>query len=232
MDGVVTRTLFKDGLIFDGRGPNLIADQSILVEDGVINAVVDEAGRRGAYVAAHAYAPEAIVRAARLGVRSIEHANLIDAETAEIVAKHAAYVVPTLATYDSLWRSGRATGAPAFLMDKLEAVRSRGLEAIEICRSAQVSLGFGTDLLGDLHEDQMEEFRLRSQVDTLLQILTAATSTNADILRMTGKIGCIAPGAFADFVIVDGNPLEDLSLLYRKRSRVTAVWKGGLRVAH
>jgi imidazolonepropionase-like amidohydrolase len=45
------------------------------------------------------------VRAARLGVRSIEHANLIDAETAEIVAKHAAYVVPTLATYDSLWRS-------------------------------------------------------------------------------------------------------------------------------
>jgi imidazolonepropionase-like amidohydrolase len=49
---------------------------------------------------------------------------------------------------------------------------------------------------------------------------------------MTGKIGCIAPGAFADFVVVDGNPLEDLSLLYRKPSRVTAVWKGGLRVAH
>ena len=200
--------------------------------DEEIAAVVDEAGRRGAYVAAHAYAPESIVRAARLGVRSIEHANLIDAETAEIVAKHEAYVVPTLATYDSLWRSGRATGAPAFLMDKLEAVRSRGLEAIEICRSAQVPLGFGTDLLGDLHENQMEEFRLRSQVETPLQILTAATSTNADILRMTGKIGCIAPGAFADFVVVDGNPLEDLSLLYRKPSRITAVWKGGVRVAH
>jgi imidazolonepropionase-like amidohydrolase len=198
--------------------------------DEEIAAVVDEAGRRRAYVAAHAYGAQSIARAVRLGVRSIEHANLIDAETAGIVAHHKAYVVPTLATYDSLWRSGQATGAPDFLMGKLEDVRSRGLEAIEICRAAHVSLGFGTDLLGDLHEDQLEEFRLRSEVETPLQVLTAATSTNAEILQMTGKIGCIAPGAFADFVVVDGNPLEDLSVLYRKPSGITAVWKGGRRV--
>jgi len=198
--------------------------------DEEIAAVVDEATRRRAYVAAHAYGSESIARAVRLGVRSIEHANLIDSEAAAIVAQHEAYVVPTLAIYDSLWRSGRTNGAPDFLMSKLEDVRSRGLQAIEICRAANVSLGFGTDLLGELHEDQLEEFRLRSQVETPIQVLTAATSTNAAILQMAGKIGCIAPGAFGDFVVVDGNPLEDLSVLHRKPSGITAVWKGGRRV--
>lgn len=195
--------------------------------DEEISAVVDEARRRRAYVAAHAYGADSIARAARLGVRSIEHANLIDPQTAAVVAEAKAYVVPTLVTYDSLWRSGRSSSAPDFLMGKLEDVRSRGLQAVEICRAAGVSLGFGTDLLGDMHEDQLEEFHLRSQVETPLQILIAATATNAEILQMSGKIGCVAPGAFADFVVVDGNPLEDLSLLYAKPSGIRGVWRGG-----
>jgi imidazolonepropionase-like amidohydrolase len=198
--------------------------------DEEIAAVVDEAARRRAYVVAHAYAADAISRAVRLGVRSIEHANLIDAETAALVAAEGAFVVPTLATYDSLRRGGAAAGAPAFLMDKLESVAAQGLEAIALCRAAGVKLGFGTDLLGDMHAGQLDEFRLRAEVETPLQILTAATSTNAALLQMAGRIGCIAPGAFADFIVVDGDPLADLSLIYGAPSGVRSVWKGGVCV--
>ena len=198
--------------------------------DDEIAAVVEEAARRRAYVVAHAYTAETITRAVGLGVRSIEHANLIDAAAARHVADHDAFVVPTLVTYDALRRGGQAAGAPAFLLGKLDEVRTQGLEAIEICRAAGVRLGFGTDLLGDLHAHQLDEFRLRSEVETPLQILTSATSTNADLLQMTGRLGCIAPGAFADFVVVDGNPLEDISLLYRVPG-IRSVWKGGVCVS-
>jgi imidazolonepropionase-like amidohydrolase len=192
-----------------------------------ILAVVDEATRRRAYVAAHAYTAETITRAVRLGVRSIEHGNLIDKPAAEAVARHEAFVVPTLSTYDALHSYGSTMGAPGHLLEKLEIVRGQGLEAIELCRAAGVKLGFGTDLLGPLHIHQRDEFRLRGQVDTPAQVLASATSVNAELLNMQGKLGCIAPGAFADFVVVEGNPLEDLSLLYRERPAISAVWKGG-----
>ncbi|MDE2463054.1 MAG: amidohydrolase family protein [Alphaproteobacteria bacterium] len=195
-----------------------------------IAAVVDEAVRRRAYVAAHAYTAETITRAVRLGVRSIEHANLIDKAAAADVSRHGAFVVPTLATYNSLYTHGREMGAPDHLLEKLEVVRGRGLEAIELCRAAGVKLGFGTDLLGPLHAHQRDEFRLRAEVETPAQILTSATSVNAELINMSGKLGCIAPGAYADFVIVDGNPLEDLSLLYRPVPAITQIWKGGTPV--
>jgi imidazolonepropionase-like amidohydrolase len=196
-----------------------------------IATVVDEATRRRAYVAAHAYTAETISRAVRLGVRSIEHANLIDKVAAADVSRHGAYVVPTLATYNSLYTHGRAMGAPEHLLEKLEVVRGRGLEAIELCRAAGVKLGFGTDLLGPLHVHQRDEFRLRSEVETPIQILQSATSVNAELINMTGKLGCISPGAYADFVIVDGNPLEDLSLLYRPEPAIRQIWKAGVLVA-
>jgi len=131
-----------------------------------ISVVVEEAARRRVYVAAHAYGPEAIQSGVACGVRSFEHANLIDIDTARMVAKAGAFVVPTLATYESLDKHGSRAGAPRHLLDKLREVKSKGLEAIEICRTAGVKLGFGTDLLGELHAYQMDEFRLRSEVES------------------------------------------------------------------
>jgi imidazolonepropionase-like amidohydrolase len=197
-----------------------------------ITAVVDEATRRRAYVVAHAYTAETITRAVKLGVRSIEHGNLIDDEAAADVVRHGAFVVPTLVTYESLHRHGRSAGAPAYLLHKLDSVRTEGMRAVERCRAAGVKLGFGTDLLGPLHRHQLEEFRLRGEVETPVQVLMSATSVNAELINMAGKLGCIAPGAFADFVIIDGNPLDDLSFLYRPNSAIRAVWKGGTLVSN
>jgi imidazolonepropionase-like amidohydrolase len=195
-----------------------------------IAAVVDEAKRRRAYVAAHAYTSETIVRAVRLGVRTIEHGNLIDRTAAEFVAKAGAYVVPTLATYEAFRRNGLEDGAPQHLMDKLDEVYSQGLNAVRICREAGVKLGFGTDLLGPMHKHQRDEFRLRAQVETPFEVLNSATAVNAEIVGMAGQLGAIAPGAYADLLVIDGNPLEDLSLLYEDSEAIHSIWKAGKRV--
>jgi len=195
-----------------------------------ISVVVEEAARRRTYVVAHAYGAEAIRRGVKCGVRSIEHGNLIDTEMAGIVAAAGAFVVPTLVTYDSLARHGKEAGAPAHLLDKLREVTGKVLEAIEICRAAGVKLGFGTDLLGDFHAYQRDEFRLRSEVETPFQILSSATSVNAELLNMPSRLGCIAVGAFADLLAISGNPLEDIALLYEESQAIAGVWKGGTRV--
>lgn len=198
--------------------------------DDEIAAVVDEASRRGRYVAAHAYTADSIARAIRLGVRTIEHGNLIDPAAARLVADAGAFVVPTLATYDALHRFGRATGAPEHMLEKLADVRAQGLEAIRICRAEGVALGFGTDLLGPHHRLQREEFRLRSAVETPFETLRSATSVNAALLNMAGQLGAIAPGAFADLLVVEGNPLDDIALLATDSNAIVQIWSRGRRV--
>lgn len=195
-----------------------------------ILAIVDEARRRRVYVAAHAYTAETILRAVKLGVRTIEHGNLIDTEAAEAVAKAGAYVVPTLATYEAFRRSGAEDGVPDHLLAKLEQVAGQGIEAIRLCRKAGVKLGFGTDLLGQFHRHQRDEFRLRSQVESPFEILNSATAINAEILGLSGQLGTIAPEAHADFLIVEGDPLTDISLLFEDSEAISQIWARGKQV--
>lgn len=202
---------------------------SLQYSDPELEAVVDEAQRRGAYVVAHAYTPEAIARSVKAGVRSIEHGNLITTEVAEMVGKAGAFVVPTLITYDSLGRYGAETGAPATMIEKLDDVAAKGLDAIRICRAAGVKLGFGTDLLGELHRFQRQELLLRSQVETPFQVLNSATAVNAELMGLEGEIGTIQEGAFADFLVLASNPLEDLAPL-AEGSAIEAIYQAGLRV--
>lgn len=199
--------------------------------DEEIASVVDEASRRARYVAAHAYTAASIARAVRLGVRSIEHGNLIDFETAVAVSKAGAFVVPTLVTYDAFHRFGSSNGAPAHTLQKLAEVRERGLEAIEICRSAGVKIGFGTDLLGPLHHLQRDEFVLRAQVETPLEILRSATSINAELLEMDGRLGVVAQGAYADLLVIDGDPLSNIFLLGAESDAIAQIWSRGRRVS-
>lgn len=192
-----------------------------------ILAAVDETSRRRAYVMAHAYTAETIIRGVKLGIRSIEHANLIDQEAAQVVAEHDAFVVPTLATYQALHLDGKGLGVPQVTLDKLKEVRTQGLEAIEHCKKAGVKLGFGTDLLGKMHRYQLDEFKIRQEVETPFDILHSATAVNAELVQHADELGCVKEGAYADLLIVDGNPLEDLSLLYESLKGVTQILKGG-----
>ncbi len=192
-----------------------------------IRAIVGEARARGTYVMAHAYTPEAIQRAVRFGVRTIEHGNLVDDETARVMAEHKAYAIPTLVTYEALAAEGEKYGLPPESVVKIAGVRDVGLRSLEVFKRAGVKMGFGTDLLGESHRLQSDEFTIRSQVLSPAEIISSATTIGAEVLNMTGKLGRLIPGALADLLVVDGNPLKDLSCLTGQGERIPLVMKAG-----
>ena len=192
-----------------------------------IRAVTEEARNRGTYVMAHAYTAAAIERAVRCGVRTIEHANLCDATAAAVMAAHRAIAVPTLVTYEALATEGARYGLPPESVAKIAQVKDAGLQALDPLRGAGVKIGFGTDLLGESHRLQSEEFRIRAQVLSIPEVIASATTTAAEVLGQQGKLGRLQAGAIADLLIVDGNPLTDLACLAGQGERIAVVMKAG-----
>jgi imidazolonepropionase-like amidohydrolase len=190
-----------------------------------IRAVTSEAARRGSYVAAHAYSPAAIRHAVENGVRSIEHGNLLDAPTAALMAAAGAFLVPTLAAYDAMDRRGAAIGMNPISQQKNREVLEAGRRAVETARAAGVRVGFGTDLMGVLEDEQLTGLRLQVEVDGPLLALRSATSVNAELIGRD-DLGRIAPGCAADLLIVDGDPLSDPSVLWAGPERRTVIQGG------
>jgi imidazolonepropionase-like amidohydrolase len=195
-----------------------------------ITAAVEEAEAANTYVMAHAYTGRAIRRAVECGVRTIEHGNLLDEEVAGVMAEKGAFLVPTLATYEALGNEGESLGMSAESCAKIEDVRDFGIRAVEYAKRAGAQIGHGSDLLGDMQRHQSREFLLKSEVMSAHETLVAATRTNAEILDRTGVLGIVAPGALADLVVVDGDPLKDLGLLQDQGVHMPAIVKGGVFV--
>ena len=191
-------------------------------------AIVEEAGNASTYVSAHVYTDEAIRRCVEAGVHSLEHCNLIKEETARLAASKGAVAVPTLVTYDKLASEGGKLGFPPDSVAKVENVRVAGMESLAIMKKAGLAMAYGTDLLGEMHRHQSEEFVIRGRVLPAQDIIASATSVAAKLLRMEGKIGTIAAGAYADMIVVDGNPLKDLTLLTRQGRHMPVIMQNGV----
>lgn len=202
--------------------------ESLQFTEEEIKAAVQVAESWGKYTAAHAYSAAAIRRGVQCGVRSIEHGNLIDESTAKLVAEHKAFVVPTLVTYDSMARCGRELGLSEKALEKNRKVLAAGLHSLEICKAAGIELGFGTDLLGPLQEDQSREFLIRAEVLPAAEVIRSATVINARLLGCEHELGAIRPGAMADLLVVNGNPLGDLGLLQNQGEHLSMIMKGGV----
>jgi imidazolonepropionase-like amidohydrolase len=192
-----------------------------------VRAVTAEAARRGSYVAAHAYSPDAIRHAVDNGVRSVEHGNLLDGATAALLAERDAVLVPTLVTYDAMERRGPELGLSAVAQAKNREVLAAGRHAVELARAAGVRIGFGTDLMGALEDEQLTGLRLQAEVDGALGVLRSATSANADLLGHP-DLGRVAAGAVADLLVLPGNPITDPALLWASDRR-TVIQAGTIR---
>ncbi len=192
-----------------------------------IRAVVEEAENAGTYVSAHLYTDAAIDRAVECGVHSLEHCNLIEADTAKKAAKAGAVAVPTLVTYDALANEGASLGLPPESVAKIETVRKRGIESLSIMRKAKLPMAYGSDLLGEMHRHQSEEFVIRGRVLKAHEVIGSATHVAAKLLRMEGLIGAVAEGAYADLVVVDGDPLADLKLLTGQGAHMPMIMQAG-----
>lgn len=196
--------------------------------DVEIRAAVEEAATRRTYVMAHCHTDDAVRRCIELGVRSIEHGTEIKSDTARMLAAREMYVVPTLSVAKIARTHGSALGMPRPSLQKLDGVYEQMLASIERCGQEGVSLGLGTDILGyDFQELQGGELALRGEIQQPIDVLRSATSVNASLLNESGELGCLAPGARADVLVVDGDPLKDLSLFRDPMRRIVLVMKGG-----
>lgn len=201
---------------------------SLQFSPGEIAAAVEEAQAFGRYVLAHAYTPEAITRAVGNGVRTIEHGNLIDDKAARLLAQRKGFMVANLVTYFVMKERAAQFGMTPEMLAKNDLVIDGALRSLEICKRAGVPVGYGSDLLGQLQSEQSREFEFRAEVLTAPEIIRQATTIGAQILRQEGRVGVLAPGAFADLLLVDGNPLKDLSLFQGQGRHLAAIVKGGV----
>jgi imidazolonepropionase-like amidohydrolase len=192
-----------------------------------IRAIVQECAERRTYASAHCHPTSAVRRCVEFGVRSIEHGTLIDDDTARFVAERGAYIVPTLVTIFALVELGAKLGFPPQSQEKAKVAYEGALVGLDRMRKAGVKVGYGTDLLGSTYVRQCQEFTIRREVFTPAELLRQATSVNAELMMLEGRIGCVKPGAFADLLVVDGDPLADIGLLAQDGRRLAMIVRNG-----
>jgi len=192
-----------------------------------LTAAVEEAKAAQTYVAAHVYTAEAANRALQCGIRSLEHGNLIDDSTIDLILEKGAFLVPTMSTHEVLKTEGMAGGLTATMHEKVHEVVEAGYRTHAHAHSRGVKMVFGTDLLGPMHRHQLLEFEIRSRFQTPIEILRSATLTAAELFQMEGEVGEIIPGARADILAMGGDPLMDIGVMQDPDRYLRLVMKDG-----
>jgi imidazolonepropionase-like amidohydrolase len=207
------------GVLSKGDDPQ--ASQYTLEE---MKAIVADAHRLGRKVAAHAHGAQGILWASQAGVDSIEHGSYIDDAAIAEMKKNGTYLVPTLYLGDWFLENAERNHVPDFLLGKAKTVMPIARKNIAHAFASGVKVAFGTDSAVYPHGLNAHEFAVMVKLGlTPLQAIQSATVNAADLLGWPGRVGSLEPGAWADIVAVDGDPLKDVTTL----ERVKFVMKGG-----
>lgn len=192
-----------------------------------IQALVRVANTYHTYVTAHAYTSEAIQKCVKLGVKGIEHGNLLDDETAKLMAKNGCYLTPTLVAYKVMASDQFSSFLSGDNRTKNMQVLYKGIEALKIAQKRNVKICYGSDLLGSLGGYQTQEFFIRGKVQSAQQVLLSATVTPAQMNGLGDKLGQIKVGFLADLLMMNNNPLENISVLDEPETNLVFVMKDG-----
>jgi imidazolonepropionase-like amidohydrolase len=191
-----------------------------------MRAAVEEATAAGTYVLAHAYSDAAVRRAVEAGVRSIEHGNLIREAAAQAIRDAGAFLVPTMVTYEAIYREGKRYGIGDDQIRKIDLARQHSVQGLTHAYRAGCKIGSGSDLLGDMAGQRPVEFELKAQVMKPMEVLLSATRVNAELFRMADRIGTVEPGKWADLIVVAGDPLRNLRV-FQNPDNLRVIMKGG-----
>ena len=191
-----------------------------------MGAACYEARTVGKIALAHVYTPQGIMNAVTAGVRSIEHGNFIDEESAACMRKAGAYFVPTLTTYYMISAYGEAENIPHKMLDKINKAKQRGMASLDIARAAGLKICSGSDVLSSMQPFKSMELALKAEVLGAHDAVLSATKTNAELFGMSDEIGTVEAGKLADVIVVDGNPLDDVTVL-QDAANVVVVMRGG-----
>ncbi|HET8881267.1 MAG TPA: amidohydrolase family protein [Solimonas sp.] len=198
--------------------------------DEEIAAAVHEAGTRRKYVVAHCHTDDGARRCLRTGVRSIDHCTIITEETAQLIAAAdgKAFAVPTIAVQEQIMRHGPELGLFGESLEKIKVAHAAAYRSMEYLHRAGARLGMGTDLFEErFHPMQNQEFSFRADIFKPIDLLRSATSVNAEIMQKSGLVGSIEPGAYADVIAIDANPLKDIHVMARPDQHFSMIMKGG-----
>lgn len=220
----------------------LMATGGVLTRGGVpgmphlnpdeLQAGVEEAHKLHLRTSAHSQSLAGSRNAVRAGIDSVEHGVGLDEEIVEEMAERGTFLVPTLSAPANIIARGEQAGIPAEFVDKTKRLFDEHVAGFRSAAKAGVKIAMGTDAGTpfNLHGENARELLLMAEhglpADKAIQ---CATSVGAELLGMEGSVGSVAVGRWADFVVVDGNPLEDLSVL-ADPERVFAVFRAGSRV--
>ncbi|CAG1000993.1 hypothetical protein MYXO_03011 [Myxococcaceae bacterium] len=185
-----------------------------------------EATTVGRITLAHVYTPKGIKNALRAGVRSIEHGNFLDEDSAAAIREAGAFFVPTLTTYELISAHGATQGIPRRMIEKIDSAKAGGLRSLEIAVAAGLEIASGSDVLASMQPFKALELGLKARVLGAHGAILSATRTNARLFGMADEIGTIEAGKLADLLVVDGRPFDDVTVLQDARN-VKLVMKAG-----
>ncbi|HLZ70253.1 MAG TPA: amidohydrolase family protein [Dehalococcoidia bacterium] len=176
-------------------------------------AAVYEAKAAGTYVMAHTYTPQSMQNCIEAGVRSLEHGNFLDEETAVRIKESGTFLVPTIVTYEQIAAYGETQNVPENQMRKIRQGLDGAFTALEIAVRHGVTIASGSDLLGPMQPMKAREPLLKANVMGTMAALIATTQTNARLFRLEQEIGTVETGKRADLIVVDGDPTVAIDCL-------------------
>jgi len=198
-----------------------------------IRAAVQAASDWGTYVLAHSYTSKAIRRLVENGVKVIEHGLLIDEETARLVAERDVVISTQVKIFRMI---GEVEGLPERNRRKAQQVLVGQDNLWRLIKKYGIKTGFGTDLVFGHHIHIGEEFTMRAEYVGAAEVMRQATSESAEVIRLCGELnrhgnfGELREGWLADLILIDGDPIEDITILERASESVVLVMKGGVLV--
>jgi imidazolonepropionase-like amidohydrolase len=201
-----------------GQNPQFMTDE--------LEAIVETAKDYGMTVAVHAHGKEGMKRAIEAGVDSIEHGTYMDDEIRKLMKKHGTYYVPTILAGKFVAEKAKIDGFfPELVRPKAAAIGPLIQNTFEQAHKAGVKIAFGTDSGVSAHGDNAQEFSLMVEAGMKpADALLSATVNSANLLGISDILGTLEEGKLADIVAVQGNPLDDISLM----ESVSFVMKDGV----
>ena len=192
-----------------------------------LTAVVWEARAAGKYVAAHCYSDASVINSVKAGIRTIEHGNLITQKAADAIKEAGAILVPTLVTYEVMPEVGPELGIPEYNLRKMIQARDSGLEALDIAYKTGCTIASGSDCLGSMQLFKGKELEIKSRVMGPMEAIVATTKTNAELIGRQADLGTIEAGKLADLILVNTDPLKDITVFQNYRENITLIIQDG-----